>query len=307
LSDPTADAQGSRLDREEFLARIAALRPELHRYCARLTGSVFDGDDIVQNTLVRACNGFDELKDAHQLRPWLFRIAHNRALDHLRSKTRRMTEPLEAAADFADESIPDPVEALARQEAMVTAITRFVLLPTLPRSVVILKDVLDHSLADIAALLDISLAAVKSALHRGRTQLRELNAAAGPSEPPMKPPSAEIARYVSLFNARDWDPLRALLAEDVRLNQVSLAIRRGRADVGNFFTYYAVADDWSYLAPASVEGREVAAVFANANDQRPSYFMELVWQDGRILRIRDFRYARYVAENVPITLSRDKI
>src|SRR5271165_2946212 len=171
----------TKLSREEFLSHLPELRPELHRYCARLTGSVFDGEDVVQNTLVRACRDADEIDNVRHLRAWLFRIAHNRALDHLRVKARRMTEPLEAAAHILDEASPNPAEALAQQEATTTAIARFLLLPIGPRSVVILKDVLGHSLADISALLGLSLAAVKSALNRGRTQLHELNTALGAS------------------------------------------------------------------------------------------------------------------------------
>lgn len=296
----------TKLSREEFLSHLAELRPELHRYCARLTGSVFDGEDVVQNTLVRACRDADEIDNVRHLRAWLFRIAHNRALDHLRVKARRMTEPLEAAAHVLDEASPNPAEALAQQEATTTAIARFLLLPIGPRSVVILKDVLGHSLADISALLGLSLAAVKSALNRGRTQLHELNTALGATEVSTKSASAEIRRYVSLFNARDWDPLRSLLAEDVRIDQTSRAVLRGKPEAGTFFTRYDAISDWQ-LAVAWVEGREVAAVFANSKDPKPSYFMELKWQDGKILHIRDFRYARYVATGDVITLSLDKI
>lgn len=291
----------SKLSRPEFLARLAEMRPELHRYCARLTGSVFDGEDVVQSTLVRAVEEADELDHVRHFRAWLFRIAHNRAIDHLRAKTRRRTEPLEVAALLPDESLPSPAEALARQEATATAIERFLLLPIGPRSVVILKDVLGHSLSDISSLLGLSLAAVKSALHRGRAQLQKLNAALGNSSKLMRPVSPEISRYVALFNARDWDPLRALLAEDVRLDQTTYPIVRGRSMVGNFFTRYDAVKDW-HLAVAWVEGREVAVVFSDAKDERPGYFMEIGWNNGEILSIRDFRYARYVTENAVITL-----
>ncbi len=286
-------------DREKFLERLAELRPELHRYCARLTGSVFDGEDVVQNTFVRACRAFDEAEEVRELRPWLFRIAHNRALDFLRARERRMTAPLESAADLADESLPDPAEALARKEATATAISRFILLPPVPRSVVILKDVLDHSLADIAALLELSLAAVKSALHRGRVQLRELNAAVAPPLDPPPRASAEIRRYVSLFNARDWAPLRALLAEDVRLDVVSRIVLAGKADVGQYFGRYDAYHDW-HFAVAFLEGREVIAVFSDLDEQKPShriepsYLIAMDWRDGRIQQIKDFRYARYL-------------
>jgi RNA polymerase sigma factor (sigma-70 family) len=140
--------------RAELLALTADLRPELHRYCARLMGSVIDGEDVVQDTLARALVALGEIEDFPPLRPWLFKIAHNRALDLLRSRTVRKAEPIEAASDIADEANPDPMEVLMRQEAVATAVSRFVELPLLQRSVIILKDVLDESLKDIAELLD---------------------------------------------------------------------------------------------------------------------------------------------------------
>ena len=164
------------------------LRPELHRYCARLMGSVIDGEDVVQDTLARAFLALQDLEETPPLRPWLFRIAHNRALDLLRSREVRMAEPIDAASDVAESANPDPVEMLMRQEAVKTALSRFVELPTLQRSVVILKDVLDESLIEIAALLDLTVDAVKGHLARGRARLREINAQAGPLPTPGRRP-----------------------------------------------------------------------------------------------------------------------
>jgi len=65
----------------ELLAEAGELRPELHRYCARLMGSVIDGEDVVQDTLARALVALQDMEEMPPLRPWLFRIAHNRALD----------------------------------------------------------------------------------------------------------------------------------------------------------------------------------------------------------------------------------
>ena len=84
--------------RRRFLELVADLRPELHRYCARMTGSVADGEDIVQETLARAYYLLPEMNQMPAFRPWLFRIAHNRALDHLRRYEARMSEPLDAGS-----------------------------------------------------------------------------------------------------------------------------------------------------------------------------------------------------------------
>ena len=92
---------------------------------------------------------------------------------------------------------------------------------------------------------------------------------------------------------RDWDGLRALLADDVKLHQSLHPLRVGRADVGLFFTLYAKIDGVS-LAPAWLEGREVIAVFEDRADPKPSYIMWLEWRDGRISFIRDYRYVSYV-------------
>jgi RNA polymerase sigma factor (sigma-70 family) len=292
--------------RAGLIAQAGELRPELHRYCARLMGSVIDGEDVVQDTLARAFVALQdlELQDPEEtppLRPWLFRIAHNRALDLLRSRVVRMAEPIDAASDVADLASPDPVEMLMRREAVKTAVSRFVELPTLQRSVVILKDVLDESLIEIAALLDLTVDAVKGHLARGRAHLREINAQAGPL-PDARPASAAVARYVALFNQRNWNGLRALLADDVKLNQSSYPLRAGRADVGLFFTIYAKIDG-VWLAPGWLEGREVIAVFENRADPKPSYMMWLEWRDGRISFIHDYRHVRYVAADAELALA----
>jgi RNA polymerase sigma-70 factor (ECF subfamily) len=289
--------------RAGLIALAGDLRPELHRYCARLMGSVIDGEDVVQDTLVRAFVALQDLEEGAPLRPWLFRIAHNRALDLLRSRAVRMAEPLEAASDVADQASPDPVEMLMRREAVKTAVSRFAELPIPQRSVVILKDVLDESLSEIAALLDLTVDAVKGHLARGRARLREINAQSG-SLPDAPPASAAVARYVALFNRRDWESLRALLADDVKLHQSSHPLRVGAADVGMFFTIYA-SSDGVWLAPAWLEGREVIAVFEDRADPKPSYIMWLEWRDGRISFIRDYRHVRYVAADAELALAPD--
>ncbi len=300
--NPSPSASG-RDPRAELLALTAELRPELHRYCARLMGSVIDGEDVVQDTMAKALAVLDEIANMPQLRPWLFRIAHNRALDLLRSRAVRRAEPIEAASDVADQTSPDPMETLMRQEAVETAVSRFAELPLMQRSVVVLKDVLDEPLKDIADLLDLTVDAVKAHLARGRTRLREINAQAA-TFAPTKPVSEAVARYVALFNAQNWDGLRALLADDVKLHQSTYPVRVGSVDVGRFFTIYATFDGVR-LAPAWVEGREVIAVFERGAGTIPSYFMWLEWRDGRISFIRDYRYARYIVDDAKLSMELD--
>ncbi len=291
------------VDQSEFLALVGELRPELHRYCARLTGSVIDGEDVVQDSIAKALTALNTLVAAPALRAWLFRIAHNGALDLLRSRAVRASEPLEAAAETPDTEAADPLEILMRQEAVRTAISRFLELPIMQRSVIILKDVLGHSLEDIAELLDITVNAVKGHLARGRTRLKQINAQPS-SQPALRPPSDAVLHYVKLFNLRDWEGLRALLADDVKLNQSTHPVRVGAGDVGMFFSIYARSET-VHLVPAWLEDREVIAVFENGPAPEPSHIMWLEWRDDRISFIHDYRYARYVAADAELTLRPD--
>jgi RNA polymerase sigma-70 factor (ECF subfamily) len=151
--------------REQFLAIVADVRPELHRYCARLTGSVIEGEDVVQDTLAKAFYALSLSADVPPLRPWLFRIAHNAALDFLKSHGRKYVDPYADIEDIAGfEDKPDPAVVRA-------ALARFLSLPVTQRSAVILKDVLGHSLEETAETMGTTIMAVKAALVRGR--LRE--------------------------------------------------------------------------------------------------------------------------------------
>jgi RNA polymerase sigma factor (sigma-70 family) len=281
--------------RRQFLALVSPIRPELHRYCARMTGSVADGEDVVQETLAAAYYELSQLKVMPALRPWLFRIAHNRAIDHWRRESYRLAEPLDAAADVADEPAHEPDNVLDRHQAVRAALSSFLELAPAQRGCVILKDVLDHSLDEIAAELNLSVPAVKAALHRGRSTLHQLGQAAPPAMPPAREMSPALRRYTSLFNARDWDGVRALLADDVRLDLVAHRKAAGRREVGSYFTNYDSVRDWQ-LAPAWLDGREVLAVRRDPNTVDPDYFIELAWRDDHVVAIRDFRYVPYIGE-----------
>jgi RNA polymerase sigma factor (sigma-70 family) len=276
--------------RREFLAALESLRPDLHRYCARMAGSVVDGEDLVQDVLARAYFELPTLKAVPSLRSWLFSIAHNRAIDYVRLHGRGLSEPLDAYPNMAANEL-NPEGELARSQALGAALSRFLELPPAQRSCVILKDVLGHSVAEIADLLRLSVPAVSAALHRGRVRLHEL---AATSEPQRKPRSVSpvLARYAALFNSRDWDGVRAMLADDVRLDLVSHWKRAGRKDVSEYYTNYNRMPDWHVVA-GWLDGRETLAVFRGVAE-RPAYFIELALAEDRVLDIRDFRYAPYI-------------
>jgi DNA-directed RNA polymerase specialized sigma24 family protein len=262
--------------REEFLAMVDALRPELHRYCARLTGSV------IQDTLAKAFYAMSQSPEVRPLRPWLFRIAHNTAIDFLKSHGHKYTEARDDIAELAGyEERPDPLLVRA-------ALARFLALPVAQRSAVILKDVLGHSLEETAETMATTVLAVKSALVRGRAALREEQAA---HPAPDSPARADLDRYASLFNAHDWDGVRALVGDDCQLDLVSKAQRRGK-EVRQYFARYEKED--VSLRVVRLEGKLVLGAFV-AGAPAPSYFVLLRWESGRVQGIRDFRYVPYIA------------
>jgi len=281
--------------RRRFLSLVEHVRPELHRYCTRMTGSVADGEDIVQETLARACYELSQLRELPPLRPWLFRIAHNRAIDHWRHEAHRSSEPLDAALELADEQRHEPDQVLARNQAVSAAISLFLELAPAQRGCVILKDVLEHSVDEISVELNLSVPAVKAALHRGRKTLQQLTETA-PSVSPVRAVSPALRRYASLFNAHDWDGVRSMLADDVRLDLVSQRKAAGRREVGSYLTNYERAAGW-HATPAWLDGREVLAVLPDASASRPRYFIELGWLGEFVVRIRDFRYVPYIAQD----------
>jgi RNA polymerase sigma-70 factor (ECF subfamily) len=275
--------------REEFLAMVGELRPELHRYCARLTGSVIEGEDIVQETLARAFYALGLQAETPPLRPWLFRIAHNAAMDFLKSHGHRMTDvqgDFEEVAEFDD--APDPA-------VMRAALARFVALPVTQRSAVILKDVLGHSLAEAAETMGTTILAVKAALVRGRKTLREDADVRGPEDPALR---EKLDRYASLFNRRDWDGVRALVGDECQLDLVSKSFRRGK-QVGAYFARYEKED--VSLRVARLEGRLALAAFV-AGAAAPAYFILLAWDGDRVQTIRDFRYVPYIAAEAEFAL-----
>ncbi len=281
---------------QDFEKLLGEMRPKLHRYCARMTGSVIDGEDIVQDTLAKAFSARASFGGLDNPRAWLYRIAHNASLDFLRHRARvPLMEDEDELATLASPEIPDP-------EIAATCLRSFMRLPPLQRSAVILKDVLGHSLGEAAVITGSSEPAVKSALQRGRARLRAV--AGEPAELALPgiddAASARLIAYVDGFKAGDFDTVRAMLAEDVRLELVTKLRRNGKSEVGEYFGAYAIAVQWAF-SPAMVEGRTAMLVFdRNVSLDTPAYFVALEFADGHVVGIRDFLYARYAMEGIEI-------
>jgi len=289
---------GSPKARAAFDRLLGELRPKLHRYCARMTGSVIDGEDVVQEALVKAIEAFLQAGSITHPEGWLFRIAHNAALDFLRRRAR-----LDATRSDEDpDMIVDRATVTEDREVATTSLRTFMRLPLAQRSSVVLMDVLGYSLDEIAGILDNSIPAIKAALHRGRAHLREI--AQEPDDLPL-PVLAEserllLAVYVDRFNARDFDAIRTMLADEVRLELVNKLRLNGRSEVENYFGNYARIENWHFV-PGLVDRRPAVLVRDPGDPSgRPAYFILLEWTGDRVANIRDFRFARYATEGAEL-------
>ena len=242
---------------DDFARRLGELRPKLHRYCARMTGSVIDGEDVLQEALLKAFEAIAEGMAVANLESWLFRIAHNTALDFLRRRVREAghsSEEIDMIANSAD--------TVENRDIAAASLHSFMRLPVTQRSSVILMDVLGYSLEEIGELTASTVPAVKAALHRGRARLREI---AREPDNLLPPAMAQAVRrrldaYVERFNARDFDAIRNMLADEVRLDLVARAQKRGRSEVGTYFHNYSSVDDWR-LVPGFVDRRAALLVY----------------------------------------------
>ena len=278
----------------DIAALLVAMRPRLHRYCARMVGSVIDGEDVLQDALIKAVEAHAAAGNVGNPEGWLFRIAHNTALDFLRRRNRQ--EALRGPAEV--DMMVDQLDAVGSRQIAATSVRTFMRLPMAQCSSVILMDVLGCSLKEVCEIMACSLPAAKAALHRGRAQLREI--ADEPDDTPQQKLSdadrVRLGAYVAHFNARDFDAIRAMISDDVQLDLVSRTRLRGKAEVSRYFGNYSKVSDW-HLVPGLVEGRPAILVFdPNEQDPKPKYFMLLAWTAGKVANIRDFRHAPYVLD-----------
>jgi RNA polymerase sigma-70 factor, ECF subfamily len=265
-----------------------------------MTGSAVDGEDIVQDALIKALAAMPNVGVLDNPEGWLFRIAHNTALDFLRRRTRGpMMENDEALDMIAAPGSPDQ-----HNEVAAMSLRTFMRLPALQRSAVILKDVLGHSLEEVASITGASDAAAKSALQRGRVRLREFAREPADISLPMLSDvmRARLIKYVEGFKIGDFDLVRAMLADDVKLDLVAKLRKRGKSEVGEYYAAYAAARQWAYAAGV-VDGRAAMLVYdREISFEMPAYFVALDFDGDRVVSIHDFLFARYAMDGVDLSL-----
>lgn len=288
MSDHDRSMRDQSDDRRIFDQLLSQLRPKLHRYCARMTGSVMDGEDVVQEALIEAYRKLDKYDESRPLKPWLFRIAHNRCIDFLRRKGVR---------DEAEAAVTRP-EAVSPTESATLGVGKAVehLVASLPpkeRACVLLKDVFDYSLEEIAELVDSTVGGVKAALNRARTKLAESSPQANSARNASPELKQIMQLYVDRFNRRDWDGVRELTSADARLN-VAERFAGKFADAPYFFNYERWPWLWK-LALGELDGEPVVIVLRRGADTwtpHSAIRFEVIGQ--RIERIVDYIHCPWV-------------
>jgi RNA polymerase sigma-70 factor (ECF subfamily) len=277
---------------------LAELRPRLHRYCARMTGSAVDGEDVVQEVMLKVLESPPDIENFSLLERWLIRVAHNTAIDVLRRRARQDVTHTTEDLDM----IIDPSASVDTRDTALMSLRTFMLLPALQRSTVIFKDVLGYSLDEVAEFTGTSIAAVKSALQRGRANLKKLVKV--PDDRPLPTLNEHeqqlLTTYADRFNARDFEAVRAMLADELRFDLVNRVQSTGKSSAISYFGNYGRLGGWRFV-PGMVD-RRPALLAIDPDDVlgAPIYFVVLEWAGDRVAAIRDFRYARYALEGAEI-------
>lgn len=272
---------------EDFMAQAAPFRAELIAHCYRMLGSVHDAEDLVQETYLRGWRGYQAFEERAALRTWLYRIATTACLRALENRARRVLPAglgagsVDPNADpggdggsyhwlgpLPDTLMPETVFG-TRQSVRLAVATALQELPARQRAVLILRDVVQFSAAEVAELLETTPAAVNSALARARAHLVEVT----PREDDVAEPDdaerrALIDRYCAAFENADLAALTELLQSDVRLEMPPLPVWfTGRDAVTRFLARRAFAEPGDMvLVPTAANGQPAVAEYRRAPD-----------------------------------------
>jgi RNA polymerase sigma-70 factor, ECF subfamily len=276
---------------EKFMEQAAPFRAELIAHCYRMLGSVHDAEDLVQETYLRAWRGYDAFEERAALRTWLYRIATTACLRALENRARRVLPTglgdgsLDPGASLDGdgttydwlEPFPDarmfetPETAFAaRQSVRLAVMTALQELPVRQRAVLILRDVVQFSAAEVAELLETTPAAVNSSLQRARAHLAEISPTEeGAAELEDAERRELIDRYCAAFENADMTALTALLQADVKLEMPPLPVWfTGRDAVTRFLAARAFTKPGDVvLIPTAANGQPAIAEYRRTADQ----------------------------------------
>jgi len=279
-----------------FIESIANFRPRMHRYCARMTGSALDGEDVMQEAIFEAYLKLSSFDTSRPLGPWLLRIAHNRCIDFLRRRHAQRRAEAEAEAL----TWVCPPEAVGK--GVDRAIERLVIaLPPKERACVLLKDVFDYSLEEIAGLVESTTGGVKAALNRGRGKLAMLADVQPPERKSSKEELALLRLYVDRFNRRDWQGVRELASADARLRVADCFAGR-LADSPYFVEYERPIIAWR-MALGEVDGETVVVILRDdPQGALPFSAIRIGLADGKVTSITDYIKCSWIFETASVSL-----
>lgn len=295
--------------------RLLAHRRELTGYCYRMLGSVFDAEDAVQETLVRAWRALDDFEGRSALRSWLYRIATNVCLDQLSGRQRRAL-PMDLAGDpyppvpaslagrrpgtawvepvLDRQVLPehgDPAErAVARESVRLAFVAALQHLPPRQRAVLILREVLRWKAEEVAQLLDTTVASVNSALQRARATLADRGGRPAPRTLD-DDGRALLERYLDAFERYDIDAFVRLLHEDATQHMPPFEMwLRGAQDIGTWMRGPGSECEGSRLIPLSANGSPAVAQYRPRADggHEPWGLHVLEIEGDRIAHISSF-------------------
>jgi RNA polymerase sigma-70 factor, ECF subfamily len=258
-------------DERAFRQLVEPYRHALEVHCYRMLGSALDAEDLAQETLLRAWRALGRFEPRARFQTWLYRIATNACLDELERRPRR-PEPIDPFPDRPSDASAspthDPAARYAIREGMELALLRAIQeLPGRQRAVLIFRDVLGWSAAEVAELLESTVASVNSALQRARATIeRRLPHTTHPAADPAE--HELLNRYVAAFEHADMDGLVALLREDAMLRMPPQPSLGGGLQIARFFLETVTQGDLTRIRhrPTRANGRPAVTIELRAAD-----------------------------------------